>query len=161
MYANLLAEIDTTQLTVALAEAGAFLFAIWVAHRNSIERIATMEVKVNTMWEFQMRRAQGEAVQTGIATKNSPLIFTEESKAWLSDIAPAMQAFYNDKGKNLGDTDLAIEIERMWGEHILDTVCIPRKLSHGACLLLAIEVARGDHAGMSGAHAILPPEGQK
>jgi len=45
------------------------------SERNA-ERIARIEVKVDTLWDFQMRRAVAEAVSKGVATINSPLKVT-------------------------------------------------------------------------------------
>ena len=50
---------------------------------NSATRMAKLEVKVDTMWAFQMRRGAAEAVTNSIATINSPLNFHADALAAL------------------------------------------------------------------------------
>lgn len=105
-------------------------------------RIDRLEDKVTTIWEFQMRRAATEAIQKGIGYMNSPLIIDQEAKAWFDELAEKLQAFYASLDKNISDTDLALEIEKKFGDDIVKVVCIPKGLYQGACLLIAAAVAK-------------------
>lgn len=105
-------------------------------------KLATLEVKVNTMWDFQLRRAYSESIQKGVATINSPLTVTPEAKEWMNELAVKLRDFYSKLGRHLTERDLAIEIERRFGEEILHKVCIPNGLYEGACLIIAMEIAK-------------------
>ena len=109
---------------------------------DASERLARAEVKVDTLWEFQLRRGQVEAVEKGIARMNSPLEFSAESKSWFAFLSRRLWDLYRGDGRGLSDADLAAEIERRFGEEITREVCLPRNLSAGVCLNLALEVAK-------------------
>lgn len=116
-------------------------------HRDIGERLLRLEERVESVWDFLLRRAAVEAVSRGVATMNSPVTFSTEARSWLAHLAPELRAFYNGEGQGLSENDLASAIERRWGARLAEEVCIPHDLSLGACLLLAIEVARdGDQA---------------
>jgi hypothetical protein len=61
---------------------------------------------------------------------------------WMANLKIELQHFYRQLGRELNDRDLATEIEMRYGERIKDEVCIPNQLSQGACLLIAMEVAK-------------------
>lgn len=105
-------------------------------------KFTRLEVKVDTMWDFQMRRAMSEGLREGVLKHNSPIAPTPEALAWLDSLKHELQSFYAKLGKRLSDRDLAIEIERRFGRKILEEVCIPHGLFQGVCLILAKEVAK-------------------
>jgi hypothetical protein len=105
-------------------------------------KLGALSTKVDTMWEFQMRRALSEGIQRGIVQVNSPAIVVPEALEWMQGMADELRQFYDSIGKRLTDTELAIEIERRFGERILHEVCIPNKLYQGVCLIIAAEVAK-------------------
>jgi hypothetical protein len=107
--------------------------------------LTAIQVKIDTIWSFQMRRAMSEVVEAGVGTKNSPLQFTDEARAAMAPIADELELFYKHMPVDvkLDDSQALLEIERRFGERLLDMVCIPCKLSHGACLILAYAVAKG------------------
>lgn len=105
-------------------------------------RMEDIETKVGIIWEFLLRRAMGEAVLKGVATINSPLIITSEAKSWLDPLKPALQAKYLSSWQKLSDRDLLLAIEKEFGSQLAKDVCIPRHLNSGACLLIAMQVAR-------------------
>lgn len=111
------------------------------SERNA-ERIARIEVKVDTLWDFQMRRAVAEAVSKGVATINSPLKVTGHAMKWAACLADELQSFYARVGSDLCERDLYIELEREFGDRLLMNLCIPKGVSHGACLLIAAAVAK-------------------
>lgn len=67
---------------------------------------------------------------------------SEEARSWLRELTVPLQDFYASLGRHLSTTDLAAEIEIRFGNQIVDKVCIPHGLSQGACLVIAIDVAR-------------------
>ena len=116
----------------------AILGIIWLAGW----RLAKLEVKVDTMWDFQLRRAVSEGLHQGAMTRNSPVEVTEEAKAWMRPVAQELREFYKRLGRRLDERTLTLEIERRYGDRILEEVCIPRGLYQGACLLIAAAVAK-------------------
>lgn len=105
-------------------------------------RQAKLEVKVDTMWDFLMKRALSEAVSKNIASMNSPAVVSDEAKGWFAALADALKEFYRTNLVNRPDTDAMLEIEKHFSDRILKEVCIPRGLHAGECLLIALSVAR-------------------
>lgn len=106
------------------------------------ERLAKLELKVDTVWDFLVRRAFGEAVQKGVGTMNSPFTLTAEALEWLADLKEDLQELYQGLPKPLSDSDLMLEIEKRYGADIVTKICVPYELSQGTCLLIAAAVAR-------------------
>lgn len=104
-------------------------------------RLAKMEERVDTLWQFQMRRAMSEVVEKGLGTMNSPLQFTADVMAYLLPIKDDLVKAWHEKLSLLDDAGALLEIEREFGERLFKFVCIPCKLTHGACLILALAVA--------------------
>ncbi len=105
------------------------LGVIWI----SAVKITTLDVKVETIWSFLMKRALSEAIVQGVATHNSPVRVTDEAKRWMSDLIPPIRDFYAKLGRrNITDAELAMEIERRFGDRILNEVCLPHGLYMGA-----------------------------
>ena len=104
-------------------------------------KIAKMEVKVDTLWDFMMRRARVEAVTKGFATLNSPIVVAPEAIKWADHILPPIKEFYLNElaSKNPTENELAMEIERRFGNKIMEEMCIPRGLQMGSCLLIVIQ----------------------
>ncbi len=98
----------------------------------SQEEFARLQGRVDTIWDFVVRRAAAEAVYKGIATMNTPLVVAVED----------LQAFYASLPRGMPDSEIMMEIEKKFGPRIVKDVCIPYKLHGGACLLIALDVAR-------------------
>ena len=124
---------------------GALLSALgavwWVS-----ARLARLELRLDIVWQFIMRRAMVEALQKGVAVYNSPFAVTAEARAWMVNLAQPLHDFYRKLGRVLSDDDLALEIERRFGEQIVREVCVPHGLTAGACLLIAVALVRGGAA---------------
>jgi hypothetical protein len=105
-------------------------------------RLGALEVKVETMWAFQMRRAVSETVASGMGTLNSPLKFSDLATASLEPIKQNLLDFWKTMPPGISDAEALLLIEARFGDDLLQYVCIPCKLSHGACLLLALTIAK-------------------
>lgn len=105
-------------------------------------KFARLQLQVDTLWSFLVRRGQAEAVRTGIATLNSPIVMGEEAKGWMVHMAPELRELRIKLGTKINDEQLAFEIEKVFGERILKEVCIPHGLMLGACLQIAVAVAK-------------------
>jgi len=110
--------------------------------KNQLARLGAVEVKVDTMWAFQIRRGMVEVVERGAGTMSSPLTFSKEALEALDPLKHALILFYKGLPKGKSDADVLLEIEAQFGEQLLEKVCLPCRLSHGACLLLAYAVAK-------------------
>lgn len=66
---------------------------------------------------------------------------TEKGWALFQAMGPQLRAFYAKLGRRLSINELALEIERRWGDHIVAEYCIPHNLSRGECVILAAHTA--------------------
>ncbi len=107
--------------------------------------LAETRLENKTLWDFQLRRGALEAIGNGVATKNSPLKVREEFLVVNEELGKPLREFYSKIGRPaMTNAELAFQIERHFGSEIVDKVCVPHGLSYGACLIIAIAVARGD-----------------
>ena len=129
------------QLVTIFGACMAFLFTIVKVSM----RVAALELKVDTMWGFQMRRSMSEVATTGIGKMNSPLQFSDEAVERLEPIRDELVSWYKTRPphERRGDASLLIGIEQEFGDRLLNMICIPCGLSYGACLLVALFVAKG------------------
>ena len=67
-----------------------------------------------------------------------------------------LQALYREIGNALPADAFPLEIERRFGERILQEVCIPLGLNLGACLIAAVAIAKGETNGASSAARGMP-----
>jgi len=132
--------MDATEIA-SWVGAGGLVPVLGLVYRASA-KFSAMSVKVDTMWDFIMRRAMSEAVNKGIATLNSPLVINSEAKALMAPLRARLQEFYLKEGQQMSDADMQLEIERRFGADIVREVCIPHNLHAGACLLIAVSVAK-------------------
>lgn len=105
-------------------------------------KVEGIDEKVNVIWEYLIRRAMSEAVFKGVATLNSPIVITEEAKTWMEELKPELQKLFLNGWQKLPDRMLLMEIEKKFGERIVRNICIPHGLHSGACLLIALQVAK-------------------
>jgi hypothetical protein len=129
-------------LEMASTVFGALAWVGWRLVQLSIA-FGQMRLKVDTMWEFQVRRAAVQAVNRGLAVMNSPLRPTEEAVKWFAGLDPKLQEADNTRWKALPEHDMLLAIEREFGEEIMKEVCIPHNLWDASCLIIAACVAQG------------------
>lgn len=108
------------------------------------ERFAKLEVKVDTLWTFLLRRAEVEATTARLADRNSPLTALESSLVMFKHLAPALREFYKTQCVGLSNVDLALRLEQRFGREITDTICTPNGFTVGGCLIIAVAVATGN-----------------
>jgi hypothetical protein len=136
--------ILTINLALGMSLATALALVVYMV-KASME-YGAMRLQVNTMWQFQMRRAMSEVVASGIGEINSPVIFTKLAVDSLDPIKPDLLTLWNETPKPISDLAMLLRIEEKFGDQLLSMVCIPCRLSHGACLILALTIAKGDNA---------------
>lgn len=132
--------LSALALGIAIAS---LCFTIYLAGIKNATRIAKIELKVDTMWSFQMRRAMSEVVEKNLGVMESPLVFNSHVIKELDPMKEALQTAYHRRWVGLTDAEMLLEIERDFGDQLIHRVCIPHNLSHGACLLLALTIAKG------------------
>jgi len=136
---NSVASFSALFISVVTAMTLLYNVAVWKAK---------IEVKVETMWAFQMRRAVSEAVEGGLATLNSPLAFTATALDALAPIRDRLIAF-GKAHQGESQLELTFHIEAAFGDELLENFCLPLKTSHGACVLAALEIAKGSPIDIS------------
>jgi hypothetical protein len=107
-----------------------------------IRKFSTIEFKVNTLWDFTMRRALSEGLHKGVLHMNSPVSIVEDSKILFNGLGEDLKKFYKRRGSKLSERDLMIAIEEEFGDRLLHEVCIPHGLSAGSCLIAASIIAK-------------------
>jgi hypothetical protein len=118
----------------------ALLSILWL----TAVKITRLEVKVETMWGFLMKRAVIEGIDRGLMTVNSPVRLEPHSSEMFVHLADELRGF-RAKNSRLGEADLALAIEKQFGDRLVHEVCIPNNISFGVCLLIATAVAKGEH----------------
>lgn len=125
-------------------------FAGWLETRFTFrEKFATLTVKVDTLWVLLIRDAQTEIIGKGLAKKNSPMRVEPEVLGWMSPLQKELQAFYKALPENTGDKDALYELERRFGEKIMN-ICITHSVSEKIGLLIALSVAKGNKEVFNG-----------
>jgi len=132
--------LDQVQISIGMSAGTIIAFLFFIVRSSA--RFAKLELKVDTMWGFQMRRAMSEVVDKGIGTMNSPLIFNDDARKRLEPLKDDLISFYQKLPPATPDGEVLLAIEKDFGDDLLDRVCIPCGLSHGACLLLAMAIAK-------------------
>jgi hypothetical protein len=115
------------------------------SQRLDERELAEIRVKVDTMWNFLLRRGVAEGVNNGLLTMNSPVRLTPESARIMEVLGPELRAFREKDCPNADEKTLAIAIEEKFGDRLLKEVCIPNNITYGVCLLIATAVAKGEH----------------
>jgi len=145
MQVTLTAEAVTA---LVMAFGGALLG--WLAYLHTqVEHIkiglAETRLENKTLWDFQLRRGAIEAVGSGIATRNSPLRVRDEFLKHAGSLVEPLQDFYRKLGRpDISPSELAFQIELHFGDQILEKICLPEGVSQGACMIVAIAIARDD-----------------
>jgi hypothetical protein len=129
--------LDQIGIIVAIvASLGSGLMVLVV----QVTKLAKLELKVDTLWDFMMRRAQAELVRGGLGTLNSPVAINEQARKLFAPMKSELMNFY-DVNFGLPESEMMLAIERQFGERILKEVCIPGGITNGACLLIASKLA--------------------
>lgn len=114
---------------------------LWKAKQQS-EKLDKTTTDQKTTWSFLMRRAQSEAVEKRYATIAPTLVIDKASY----DIFPAELRLKMVKALgahiDMADGAFMLEIERQFGDEMLQQVCIPNNLHAGACLYIAADMIR-------------------
>src|SRR5215469_17081404 len=95
-----------------------------------------LQMQVETMWAFQLRRGLNEVEKKGLGKMNSPMRLTEQACKLMEPMLPDLKKFYEEiNGNRLGTVDLAVAIEHKFGDRISQEICNKAHISDGACLV--------------------------
>jgi hypothetical protein len=136
--------VDFT-LILAVVSLATSMLAFAKVFFDITKTIVALQVKVDTMWNFTLRRGISEVVINDLGKVNSPIVFTEKAVEVIAPLAQKLRDFY-DKLKPIDDNELFIRIEQEFGQLLLYEICIPHALHLGACLVIAVEAAKGNLA---------------
>jgi hypothetical protein len=109
---------------------------------------AQLKLKVDTMWAFQMRRAETDAVGAGVARLNSPLVFEPQFLSMFHSLRDELVEF-GQHYEHLKQLDFLVILERHFGDALVHSVCLPSKMPYGVCLLAAMQVALRAEGGLA------------
>ncbi len=132
---------DTGTLSLGMSIASWMLLLMFIVKVSM--RFGALELKVDTMWGFQMRRSMSEVITSGVGKTNSPLVFTDLAIHALDPIRERLVDWYKGTKSKISDADLLLGIEQNFGDDIVKMVCVPCGISYGACLIIALAVAKG------------------
>jgi hypothetical protein len=132
--------MDAASIAAAVTPTLAVGAVVWYGSA----RFARLEFKVDTMWDFQIRRGLSELVEKGIGKMNSPLVLDKAlTPKVVKALDPIKGGLHEIGVKHKKDSDAMLEIEAKYGDELLRTICVPLGLSHSACLIVALAVAKG------------------
>lgn len=98
--------------------------------------------RIDSTWDYLMRRAMAEGLIKGLATMNSPMIITDEVRGWYAPFATELREWYRRSGRYRTEREMFEDVNTMFGSKFLDKICIEHNLQAGFCIAAAIEIAR-------------------
>ena len=118
------------------------LISATIAYILDKNKFNSLENKLDTIWDYLIKRAETEFIIKGLGTINSPYLITAEVRSWYEPISKELKTFYIRTGVNLTSQELFVMIHKEFGDWIKDNICIPHGLESGSCILAAIAVAK-------------------
>ncbi len=107
-------------------------------------RMGKLETKVDTLWEFLLKRAMGEALFKKVGEKHSPFKVSDNARSWFSgDLVKDLRQFYIEEGVGKSDMEIFILIEEKFGNRIFEEIGIPHGVTLDCCVVAAVEIAKG------------------
>lgn len=118
------------------------LISAAIAFKLDKYKFSSLESKLDTIWDYLIKRAETEFIVKGLGTINSPYLITDEVRSWYAPISKDLKNFYNKIGVTLTDQELFVMVYKEFGQWIAVNVCVPHGLENGSCILAAIAVAK-------------------
>lgn len=116
--------------------------SLMVAFYTLMYKSAKLEARMEIIWSAFVSGGQLAAARTQGAVMNSPMLITNEGRAWLGSLYADLQAWYAKVGYRLSEARLAEELIRQFGEEIKINVCVPFGLPFDAAVAIAAAAAR-------------------
>ncbi len=131
--------------TGALVAIVSLVIAIGAGFTRIIYRMGQLELKIDTVWDFLIRRGQVELVNRGWGTKNSPVELTAVTFESILPLISDIVVFYAKLKKanpKIKERDMFIAIESQFGEQLVDRICIPMHVQLGACVVAVMAACK-------------------
>ncbi len=142
--------------TGALVAIVSLVLAIGAGFARIIYRMGSLELKVDTVWDFLIRRGQVELVNRGWGTKHSPVKLTLTVFESILPLIDNIVKFYVEFKKNkpkVTEREMFIAIEQQFGDQLVERICIPMNVQLGACVIAVMEsckIATGETKPVEG-----------
>ena len=115
------------------------------------DEVDKLRADKDAIWKALTQRGRVEGITKGLLVVNSPDVIVPEALEWFKPLETALQAFYREYGtRGLTDEQLMLEIQKRFGETIVDIICVPRRLDQLFCLRIALHVAKQAAIGEGG-----------
>ena len=115
------------------------------------KRFAAVEFKVDTLWDFIMRRGLVAALNKGLVTMNSPITVPASSLQIYAGMIEDLQRWYVNVGKEIErksaseqdkERNMFAAVEHYFGDRIVKEICIPHRMDVGECVVTALAICR-------------------
>src|ERR1700723_1011191 len=84
------------------------LISTGIAYILDKMKFERLESKLNTIWDYLIKRAETEFIVKGLGTINSPYLVTDEVRSWYDPISKDLKNFYFRAGINLTNQELFV-----------------------------------------------------
>ena len=141
-------DLQTASISISLLTLGSLIITIFKAFKyygDVKSNYAKLELKVETMWDFLTKRGESEGLQNALLTRNSPLKVTEKAIEAFNryELTDDLKLFYRSMAdKQLSDGDFMLEVERKFGQKMVEGICRELEIKEGACLVAASIIAK-------------------
>ena len=131
-------------LTDAIALGTLFLLLI-SGFANVSYRLGNLTLKVDTIWGFLIRRAHVDLLKIGWGEAHSPVTINARGLAAVEPFLDKFLPFYIQlisKNPKISNQEMFQQFEIEFGDFIMEKICIPNKISEGACILAIMQACR-------------------
>jgi hypothetical protein len=105
--------------------------------------ITELAVKVNTIWDFTIRRGYAIGESKGVLRTDSPITITEVARKAFKVIENDLHCWYLEEGfKYEHERDFIVALEKKFGARLTEEVCRLNEWTSAECLLAAAVVAK-------------------
>jgi hypothetical protein len=102
----------------------------------------TMSSQVSELWTYLRSRALAESFAKGlISSRGLSIVLSHNVKDWYATMSPDLVSWYSDK-HDMSDDELFIDCHKTFGKRLTREICEPYGVFDGACVALAILVAK-------------------
>jgi len=106
-------------------------------------RIARVELKTDTMWDFLLKGALVEAQQKGIVKAHSPIRPSRDVIQQFGELGRQIRKWYVENNlKKKTNSELSLLLVTKYGTELVEQVCLPYDLNLGAALIAAVQFCR-------------------
>ena len=124
------------------------IWAITSAFARLSYRAGRLELKVDTLWDFIIRRGKVEAVKMEWGELHSPIRLNVRGLDVVKPFLDKFLPFYIQllqRNPPMAEQEMYIEFEREFGDFIMEKMCIPLGVTAGACLIAIVAACRMEH----------------